>query len=108
MASMKFRFTTECEMSLSGDTYEEIYLQFKDFMHGDQGVLQHASVSIFPPESVQVFFNIGGYGEMHEIPQFKGDYRHDISDHCEAAELHLQDMPHRAMTTQSAEQWHFW
>lgn len=108
MATMKFRFATECEMNLSGENYEEIYLQFKDFMHGDQGVLQHATVNIFPPESVQVFFNIGGYGEMHEIAQFKGDYLHDISDNCEAAELHLQDMPAQIVSRKSSEQWRFW
>ena len=34
MATMTFRFATECEMTLSGDSYEEIYLKFKDFQHG--------------------------------------------------------------------------
>jgi hypothetical protein len=108
MATITFRFTTECEMTLSDGSYEEIYLQFKDFMHGDPGVLQKAGVKIYPPESVQVFFNIGGYGEMHEILQFKGDYQQDISDNCDSAELHMQDMPTHLMAKKSAEQWRFW
>ena len=87
MASMKFRFTTECEMTLHGDSYEDIYLQFKDFIHGNQNVAHRAMLEVFPPESVQVFFNLEDSDEAHEIPQFKGDYRHDIVDHCCPLEL---------------------
>ena len=36
MAKMSFRFTTEVEIELKGDSYEEIYLKLKDMMHGER------------------------------------------------------------------------
>jgi hypothetical protein len=87
MPSMTFRFTTECELTLKGGSYEDIYLQFKDFMHGDRRVpLQHA-ISVYPPESVQVFFHTDHSDTLREIPQFKGDFREDIAARCTADEL---------------------
>ncbi len=91
MASIKFRFTTECEMTLHGANYEDIYLQFKDFIHGNQQVANRANIAVFPPESVQVFFDLESSGQRHEIPQFKGDYQTDIANHCMKEEL--QQMP---------------
>ena len=87
MASIKFRFSTECEMTLHGDSYEDIYLQFKDFIHGDQSVAHGAYLNVFPPESVQLFFNIDNSEEAHEIPLFKGDYQLDIVRNCRITEL---------------------
>lgn len=95
MASIQFRFTTECEMTLHGATYEDIYLQFKDFMHGDTHIANQSNVSVFPPESVQVFFDLESVGEHHEIPRFKGDYRQDIAAHCSAADLARMPIPMR-------------
>ena len=95
MASIQFRFTTECEMTLHGATYEDIYLQFKDFIHGDQRIASRANVSVFPPESVQVFFDLESCGERHEIPQFKGDYQQDIANHCLQEELDRMPIPLR-------------
>src|SRR5690606_16954536 len=67
MPSMTFRFETECELTMRGDSYEDIYLQFKEFMHGDRRVaLQHA-ISVYPPESVQVFFHTDSSNTLHEI-----------------------------------------
>lgn len=87
MASIQFRFSTECEMTLQGDSYEDIYLQFKDFIHGDQQVAKRASITVFPPESVQIFFDIEASGENYEIANFKGDYRSDIAGNCPRGEL---------------------
>lgn len=95
MASINFRFTTECEMTLHGATYEDIYLQFKDFMHGNQGVANRARVTVCPPESVQVFFDLESSGERHEIPIFKGDYRLDIANRCQQEELRRMPIPMR-------------
>ncbi len=95
MASIKFRFTTECEMTLHGATYEDIYLQFKDFVHGDQRVANRSNISVFPPESVQIFFDLESSGERHEIPQFKGDYQADIAGHCLQEELKRMPIPMR-------------
>lgn len=99
MATMTFRFTTECEMQLQGDTYEDIYLQFKDFMHGDQAVTRRASMRVYPPESVQVFFDLNASGEMHEIPRFKGSFEQDIKSHCRPEELTAphSTLPRRAI-----------
>ncbi|WP_101758964.1 hypothetical protein [Oceanicoccus sp. KOV_DT_Chl] len=99
MASIQFRFTTECEMTLHGATYEDIYLQFKDFMHGDNSIANRAEVVVFPPESVQVFFDLEGAGEQHEISRFKGDYRQDISAHCSTEELARMPIPMRMPTS---------
>lgn len=87
MASIKFRFATECEMTLHGDSYEDIYLQFKDFVHGNQSVAHGAFLTVFPPESVQLFFNLDSSEDAHEIPLFKGDFQQDIAKHCTASEL---------------------
>ena len=104
MASIQFRFTTECEMTLHGATYEDIYLQFKDFMHGDQSIAKRASVAVFPPESVQVFFDLEVNGRRHEIPQFKGSYKADIVNRCLPAELANMPLPMRAQPQRHSEE----
>ena len=90
MSNITFRFTTECEMTLTGGSYEEAYLQFKSFMHGDQQVAKEAELLVFPPESVQVFFDLNTGGQRHEISQFKGDFLVDIANNCAAGELKQQ------------------
>lgn len=99
MANMTFRFTTECEMQLQGESYEEIYLQFKDFIHGEKQIAKQVGVRVYPPESVQVFFDINSSGNLHEIPEFKGSYEQDIKNRCSEAELQIQQtlMPTRAI-----------
>lgn len=87
MPVMTFRFTTECEMSLSGETYEEAYLKFKDFLHGQGDVQFKACIDVCPPETDQVFFRLEDHDELHEIPQFKGAFKEDIAQHCSRAEL---------------------
>ncbi|NHN35687.1 hypothetical protein G8764_00085 [Pseudomaricurvus alcaniphilus] len=87
MAKMTFRFSTECEMELSGTSYEDIYLKFKDFMHGNQHIARQANLKVCPPESVQVFFEVEHSGHVHEIEQFKGSYETDIRQNCETTEL---------------------
>jgi len=79
MASMTFRFTTECEMTLDGNSYQEMYLQFKDFLHGVSEIQDDARVFVCPPETQQVFFAIDGDTAMTEIPYFKGSFEADIS-----------------------------
>lgn len=96
MASIKFRFTTECEMTVHGATYQDIYLQFKDFIHGDPSLMRRSQVEVFPPESVQVFFDLESSGERHEIPCFKGDYQLDIVGHCRSEEIDRMPIPMRS------------
>lgn len=87
MPSMTFRFTTECELTMRGDSYEDIYLQFKEFMHGDRRIALQNAVSVYPPETVQVFFHTDANETLHEIPHFKGDFKEDIVARCSAGEL---------------------
>lgn len=87
MPTMTFRFTTECEMTLEGESYEDIYLRFKDFMHGTMDVQKKARIMVYPPESEQMFFHLDTETEFHEIPYFKGGFGDDIVRHCEGQSL---------------------
>ena len=51
MAKIKFRFTTECEVMLEGASYEEAYMQFKDFMHSEASINQHSGLNVCPTKS---------------------------------------------------------
>lgn len=82
MPAMTFRFTTECEMTLQGDSYEDIYLRFKDFMHGNLSLQHQAQLTVYPPESEQMFFHLGDDSGYHEIPYFKGGFSDDIVRYC--------------------------
>ncbi len=78
MAHMTFRCVTECEMTLHGDSYQDIYLQFKDFQHGAAVMLDRSSFSVCPPETDQVFFKLEGEHGFNEISHFKGNFTEDI------------------------------
>ncbi|NIB43966.1 hypothetical protein HBA55_30470 [Pseudomaricurvus alkylphenolicus] len=105
MPSITFRFTTECEMTLEGGSYEEIYLRFKDFHHGVQQVQSEARISVCPPESDQVFFALDGDSTLYEIPYFKGSFEADIAKNCEGQSLKV-DKTRRGpfISTQVADQ----
>ena len=83
MPTLKFRFNTECQVTLSGATYEEAYLQFKDFMHGE-AALDTARLEVFPPEEPMIFFEVDEQPEFATIDHFKGDFVKDIVEHCPA------------------------
>jgi len=87
MASMTFRFTTECEMTLDAVSYEEAYLQFKDFMRGQRMADASCALTVLPPESVHIFFHTDHNDDFHEISEFKGDFREDIAMRCDAGQL---------------------
>ena len=92
---MTFRFTTECEMTLEGNSYQEMYLQFKDFLHGVTDVQKQAQMSVCPPESDQMFFALDGETEMTEIPYFKGSFEADIAQRANGNPL--KAVPHEKM-----------
>ncbi len=100
MPTMTFRFTTECEMTLKGDSYEDVYLRFKDFMHGELAVQNQAQLKVYPPESDQMFFHMGEEDDFHEIPRFKGGFSDDIVRHCEGHPLTPGPVTTRAMLSQ--------
>lgn len=81
MASITFRFITECELTLEGASYEEIYLQFKDFQHDVKARKVATNALVYPPESDQIFFKLDKESNFVEIPFFKGDYKRDMMQH---------------------------
>jgi len=82
MAKIKFRFATECELTLSGDSYEEVYLQFKDLLHEKNVIDAKGDLRVFPPEESTVFFEVDNETEFHQIDSLKGDFKQDILDNC--------------------------
>lgn len=90
MLSMTFRFTTECELTLEGNSYEEIYLQFKDFQHGVSGIQERGTLKVYPPETDQIFFQLDSDGSLQEIPYFKGSFQADIAQRCQGRELQAE------------------
>ncbi len=83
MPQIKFRFTTECELTLDGDSYEEAYLKFKDLIHGEQKFDTQKNLKIFPPEESTIFFEVGNQQEEYsQINQLKGDFKQDILSNC--------------------------
>ena len=83
MPSLTFRFNTECEMTIAGDSYEEAYLRFKDFIHGDRR-LSTGEVEVCPPEAPTIFFEIDDQTDYSTIEHFKGDFLKDILENCRA------------------------
>jgi hypothetical protein len=77
---MTFRFATECQMTLCGSSYEEIYLKFKDFQHGDLSVQEEALTKVCPPENTQMYFSVDSGKTLYEIASFKGCFSNDISE----------------------------
>ncbi len=90
MATMTFRFTTECELTLTGVSYEDIYLRLKDFMHGDMKVPTEGSVAVYPPATDQLFFQVDDDARLYEVPYFKGAFEKDVSDICRDRSLRAQ------------------
>lgn len=101
MPAMTFRFTTECEMTLEGDSYEDIYLRFKDFMHGALDVQNKATTAVYPPESDQIFFHLDDEQQFREIPYFKGGFSDDIVRYCEGRALNAKPAFTQSMLAQN-------
>ena len=82
MPSIKFRFNTECQLTIEGDSYEEAYLTFKDFMHGETPISTEKGVEICPPEDPTIFFEVDDQTDYNTIDKFKGDLIEDIIENC--------------------------
>ncbi len=82
MPLIKFRFNTECQMTVEGDSYEEAYLRFKDFVHGAQPISTASGLEICPPEDPTIFFEVDEQQDYNTIGNFKGDFVADIVDNC--------------------------
>ncbi len=84
MPSMTFRFTTECELTIDGDSYEEAYLKFKDLCHGDANITDQPQLKVFPPENSTVYFEIDEQSNFTQIDALKGDFKQDILNNLPA------------------------
>lgn len=82
MPSIKFRFNTECQLTIDGESYEEAYLRFKDFVHGDTPMSTVAGVEIFPPEDPTIYFEVDDQTDYSTISNFKGDFVADVVENC--------------------------
>ena len=84
MPCMTFRFATECEVTLDGASYEEIYLQFQDICHSSQAFDPNRALKahnphfkIFPPEQSTVYFEVDEQNQFNSM-EIKGDFKQDI------------------------------
>lgn len=77
MPSMTFRFTTECELTLDGQSYEDIYLKFKDICQSDAPFLQQHQLTLFPPEQSTVLFEVDEQNQFNAM-ELKGNFQQDI------------------------------
>ena len=82
MPSIKFRFDTECQVTIKGESYEEAYLRFKDFMHGESPISTEKGVEIFPPEDPTIYFEVDDQTDYNTIDNFNGDFVKDILENC--------------------------
>ena len=82
MPTIKFRFKTECQLTIEGDSYEEAYLRFKDFMHGEMLISSEQGLEIYPPEEPTVFFEVDDQTDYNTIDNFNGDFVKDIVANC--------------------------
>ena len=82
MPLIKFRFDTECQVAIKADSYEEAYLRFKDFMHGESPISTEGGVEIFPPEDPTIYFEVDDQTEYNTIDSFNGDFVKDILENC--------------------------
>lgn len=78
MPSMTFRFTTECELTLEGSSYEEAYLKFKELYQNHGPIIGTPTLKVFPPESSIVYFEIDEQNTFSQMEGIKGDFQQDI------------------------------
>lgn len=81
MPQVTFRFVTECELTFSAQSYEEAYLQFKDFQRGADINAESVQLMACPPETDSVYFRLDDEQDYHEINHFKGDFKTDMGGH---------------------------
>ena len=82
MPTIKFRFNTECQLTVESGSYEEAYLRFKDFMHGETPISTQKGLEIYPPEDPVVYFEVDDQADYNTIDNFKGDFVKDIVENC--------------------------
>ncbi len=80
MPTMTFRFTTECELTLDGDSYEEAYLRFKDLCQQHRPICQSPTLKVYPPEESTIYFEVDEQNSFSEMGMIKGDFKQDILD----------------------------
>jgi len=88
MASITFRFTTECEITLEGCSHQEAYLRFKDLCQQKKAFnprnvtppvtpFDGPSCHVYPPEENTVMFEIDEQNQFSSMTM-QGNYPQDI------------------------------
>jgi hypothetical protein len=80
MKTMTFRFNTEAEVTLSGDCYEAMHMQFLSFIHREKEALSDAKITITPPHDSLLHLSVD-HSPCHLVEDVKGDFKHDILPH---------------------------
>ncbi len=78
MPTITFRFTTECELTFEGDSYEESYLRFKDVCQQQTPIINKPFVKIYPPENGQILFEVDEQNTFSDMGMMKGNFKQDI------------------------------
>ena len=78
MPTMTFRFTTECELTLDGSSYEEAYLKFKELYQDHAPIVGTPTLKVFPPESSTIYFEVDEQNTFSQMDGIKGDFQQDI------------------------------
>lgn len=78
MPSLTFRFTTECELTLNGDSYEEAYLKFKELYETDKAIVATPTLKVYPPESSTIYFEVDEQDTFSQMEGIKGNFQQDI------------------------------
>ena len=82
MSAITFRFVTECQMKIEGESYEEAYLKFKDFVQGHEPMVVAGGLEVCPPEEPTVYFEVDEQTDYNTISDFRGDFVKDILANC--------------------------
>ncbi|GAA5317657.1 MAG: hypothetical protein AseanaTS_28620 [Candidatus Pelagadaptatus aseana] len=78
MPSLTFRFTTECELTLNGASYEEAYLKFKELYQANNAIVATPTLKVYPPESSTIYFEVDEQDTFSQMDGIKGDFQQDI------------------------------
>ncbi|NIB44534.1 hypothetical protein HBA55_33410 [Pseudomaricurvus alkylphenolicus] len=78
MPSMTFRFTTECELTFEGRSYEEAYLKFKDLCQSQKPLANPPQLKVYPPEDSTIYFEVDEQNQFSQMDMMKGDFKQDI------------------------------
>jgi hypothetical protein len=81
MPSITFRYISENEVTLTGNSYEDIYQRFHQYQQGSNQALQETPVKVLEPRGVHVLFSLDKETGFHDIEKLTGSFKADILSH---------------------------